>query len=484
MKALSLDKYLISLITVIYVSVNLFFVFQGNYYLNLIPPAIIAGLVAVFAPEKLFWFIVFTVPLSLNMEDYDLGGFSFYFPTEPCLFTLMFLFVINQMARKTIDTSVMKHPVTLAILFHLFWIAFTSITSMDPFVSLKFLVVRMWFIVPGYFMFLIILKRKETFRIFLWLYLISLTIVVAYTLIHHAMFDFGEEPAHWVMYPFFKDHTSYGAVLAMMFPAALGLYFSKKTGTLEKPLLITIITIIGFGIVFSYTRAAWVSLIAALGVYLVMWLRVKASTIIVGLFIAAFSFFSFYDQIMVRLEMNKVDSSDNLGEHVSSISNIATDASNLERINRWTSAIDMFKEKPFFGWGPGNYQFYYAKFQRPENLTIISTNAGDGGNAHSEYLGPLAEQGVLGMFSILLLMGTVSYAAIRTYKRLEAGEERMLLMVAFTGLITYYTHGVLNNYLDTDKASIPFWGFTAMIVAIDVYHSRLKNTETEDSRIV
>jgi hypothetical protein len=39
-------------------------------------------------------------------------------------------------------------------------------------------------------------------------------------------------------------------------------------------------------------------------------------------------------------------------------------------------------------------------------------------------------------------------------------------------LITYYTHGVLNNYLDTDKASIPFWGFTAMIVAIDIYYSR------------
>jgi len=30
----------------------------------------------------------------------------------------------------------------------------------------------------------------------------------------------------------------------------------------------------------------------------------------------------------------------------------------------------------------------------------------------------------------------------------------------------------LNNFLDTDKASALFWGFTAAIVALDVYHTR------------
>ena len=33
-------------------------------------------------------------------------------------------------------------------------------------------------------------------------------------------------------------------------------------------------------------------------------------------------------------------------------------------------------------------------FQDASDLTIISTNFGDGGNAHSEYLGPLSEQGI------------------------------------------------------------------------------------------
>jgi len=29
----------------------------------------------------------------------------------------------------------------------------------------------------------------------------------------------------------------------------------------------------------------------------------------------------------------------------------------------------------------------------------------------------------------------------------------------------------MNNFLDTDKASVPFWSFAAIIVVLDVYHS-------------
>jgi len=41
-------------------------------------------------------------------------------------------------------------------------------------------------------------------------------------------------------------------------------------------------------------------------------------------------------------------------------------------------------------------------------------------------------------------------------------------MSIYLGLMTYFIHGVLNNYLDTDKASAPFWGFLAILVVIDL----------------
>jgi hypothetical protein len=38
-------------------------------------------------------------------------------------------------------------------------------------------------------------------------------------------------------------------------------------------------------------------------------------------------------------------------------------------------------------------------------------------------------------------------------------------------------HAFLNNFLDTDKAAVPFWGFIAGIVAIDLYHKERKEID-------
>ena len=129
--------------------------------------------------------------------------------------------------------------------------------------------------------------------------------------------------------------------------------------------------------------------------------------------------------------------------------------------------------------GPGTYQFQYAPFQMSYEKTIISTNAGDMGNAHSEYLGPMSESGIIGLITILILMLTVVITALRVYKNSESKTIRTLVLMCLTGLVTYYVHGLLNNFLDTDKASIPYWGFTSIIVALDLYFT--KNNEIKSS---
>ncbi|MCB0764614.1 MAG: O-antigen ligase family protein, partial [Flavobacteriales bacterium] len=136
------------------------------------------------------------------------------------------------------------------------------------------------------------------------------------------------------------------------------------------------------------------------------------------------------------------------------------------------SALRMWKERPVFGWGPGTYMFQYAPFQASEDRTIISTNFGVQGNAHSEYLGPLSEQGVPGLLLMAMLVVVTTVVAMRLYARMPAGRDRSLLMAAFLGLVTYYLHGGLNNFLDTDKASVPFWAFTALIVLLDLKYPK------------
>jgi hypothetical protein len=54
----------------------------------------------------------------------------------------------------------------------------------------------------------------------------------------------------------------------------------------------------------------------------------------------------------------------------------------------------------------------------------------------------------------------------------EEKETKILVMGLFLGLVTYFVHGFLNNFLDSDKLSLPFWAFLAALVSIDIYYKK------------
>ena len=73
----------------------------------------------------------------------------------------------------------------------------------------------------------------------------------------------------------------------------------------------------------------------------------------------------------------------------------------------------------------------------------------------------------------------VIYTALKVYRQTDDRQIEMLSMGMLLGLITYFLHGFLNNFLDTDKASVPFWGFIAAIVALDVYHQKTQSKKID-----
>ena len=298
-------------------------------------------------------------------------------------------------------------------------------------------------------------------------------ITIIYTVITHASNGFSEEAGHWVMYPFFKDHTSYGAIIALIFPMVVFHMHQAKKLSFEQLIWILVLSVFAIGLFLSYTRAAWVSLVGALGVYFLIKLRIDYKLVVLAIALLTGGFFAFQNEIIHELERNRQDSSDSFAEHVQSITNISSDASNLERLNRWNSAWKMFLDEPVFGHGPGTYMFEYAKYQKSSDKTIISTNQADGGNAHSEYLGPLSESGVLGMLTIFIVFIVSINTGIRLYYQMDHDPYlKGVVMCIVLGLVTYYLHGILNNFLDTDKASVPIWGSMSILVAISIYHRK------------
>jgi hypothetical protein len=65
------------------------------------------------------------------------------------------------------------------------------------------------------------------------------------------------------------------------------------------------------------------------------------------------------------------------------------------------------------------------------------------------------------------------------YHRIPEGRDKAMLLAVLLGLVTYFTHGILNNFLDTDKASVPFWAFLAIITALDVRYKKEEKKSVE-----
>jgi O-antigen ligase len=475
MKAL-LNSRGVYLAAALFLLVNMYMIFKGEYFLNAIPVALLLVYTAFYHFDKVFLFVVLFTPLSVNIEEFVGGDIGLFLPTEPLLFGMLLLIMFNQLKQNQFDSKFHKHPITIIFILQLCWIALTTVTSELPFVSFKFLLTKLWFIIPIYFYGVHFFKKESRVEWFVWLYIGGLTIVVLYTLTHHAMNGFDEETGHWVMFPFFKDHTSYGAILALVYPLFFGMLFNMKKSPIIRLVLIGLILLFGFAIIMSYTRAAWISLFGALVVYLLIKFKVKFKYLAmlggVGLFYIAVN----WTGIMHSMEKNRSEhATEDMNERLESMANVTTDASNLERLNRWGSAVRLWQERPLLGWGPGTYAMVYAPYQLSSGLTIISTSSGNRGNAHSEYLGPLSEQGLPGMLLMIILVIYICYTAIKLYIRMPAGDMRVMMLCMFLGLVTYFAHGILNNYLDTDKATVPVWGFTAVIVMLDLKYPKRTN---------
>ena len=331
--------------------------------------------------------------------------------------------------------------------------------------------------VPFFYAAAQIFRSRDRIRQFFWAYAIGLGVVILIAT-SKTLGNFSDlQTLHRVMKPFYNDHTAYGCAIALMLPAAFYFIFSKRRTGWQRVLTLLLFAGLCVGLFFSYCRAAWLSVLGAIGVYVLIRMGMKVKWMVVLFGIGVGAFFVYQSDVLYKLGKNHQDSSYELADQIKSISNISTDASNIERLNRWASAMRMWKEKPVLGTGPGTYQFLYGSYQKSYQLSTISTNAGDLGNAHSEYIGPMTEQGVPGVALVALLFLTTFATGVRVYRTAKDPHLARMALAFTLSLLTYYIHGVFNNFLDTDKLSVPFWAFTAVIVALDVYSEKKESIE-------
>ncbi|HNP48484.1 MAG TPA: hypothetical protein PKL85_06580, partial [Bacteroidia bacterium] len=242
-----------------FLAVSIFFLTKEMYWVAAIPLIIGIGYLAVFSIDTLLFIIAFCTPLAIVLNDKTTGP-ALSIPTEPLMFGITLLFIFKFIFEGGFDKRILWHPVSLAIFFHLGWMFITSLTSSLPLVSLKHLMSQLWFIVPFYFLGTQLFKEKKNIRKFVWLYGLTLTVVVVYTIINHAQNGWTQKAAHWVMTPFYNDHTAYAAVIALFIPIIFVFTRNREASFPERVMAILMLVLLLTALILSYTRAAWLSL--------------------------------------------------------------------------------------------------------------------------------------------------------------------------------------------------------------------------------
>ncbi len=144
------------------------------------------------------------------------------------------------------------------------------------------------------------------------------------------------------------------------------------------------------------------------------------------------------------------------------------------RLMAWGVAVDAWKVRPIFGWGPNNYYYAFNEFYRPEFLRFgYSETWFD--NAHNVIMNTLATQGILGVGAYLFLFG----AALFTIRK-GFNDDRISfpLAVVFAGFtVAHFVHNLF--VFENPTSYLYFFFFLALLMGL-VYNVPESSSQTTD----
>ena len=149
---------------------------------------------------------------------------------------------------------------------------------------------------------------------------------------------------------------------------------------------------------------------------------------------------------------------DPLRDRVASIFAGREDSSNNFRINVWLAVVEMIKDRPFLGIGPGNTAFnkIYPFYQQP-GYTALS--------AYSILLEVGVETGLLGLscFVWLLLVAFNQGRVWLQRMRQEWNREAFWLMAAIATMVGRLMHGLVDTVWYRPQVSTLWWLMLALV---------------------
>ena len=432
-----------------------------------IPAAMVILYLSMVDIKSVFFLLLACIPISAEIELPN--GFSTDIPTEPLTIGLMLIYLVyalkNGMVLK--GKGFIRHPITLLLLLHLSWIFVTTLNSESLFFSVKYFIAKIWYVTTFYFLAALMLQTKRDFKRFFWCIFTPLSIAVIITIYRHAAYSFSFEDVNKVMYPMFRNHVSYGCIMAVFLPyIILGRSWQNRFG-LKWWMLTSAIILFLIAIQFSYTRAAYGAIIGAAGYYFIVKFRLTKVVIgisIIGIigFVAYIVNQNKYLDYAPKYEKTITHKNfDNLLEATAKGEDIST----MERVYRWVAGFRMVAEKPVMGFGPNNFYNFYKTYTVTHFKTYVSDNK-EGSTVHCYYLLTAVEQGIPGALIFFALVFFVLLKGEQVYHRSEGFRQEMAMATLLSFVILLLLI-LINDLIETDKFGSFFFMSLALIASLD-----------------
>jgi O-antigen ligase len=422
--------------------------------------------------KALFYLLLFLLPLSFELHFPN--GLSTDMPTEPLMILLtviFFLYIARR--RKEWDWSFFKDPLIQLILLNFVWLGVAVIYSSIYSISIKFLLAKTWYIVTFVFLAHLIVKDQNEIKKVFWVIFLPLLFTVIWTIINHWTMDFAFNVINRPAKPFFRNHVNYAAMVVIFIPLILTARRWYSRGTVVRAFLTWSVLIFLVGIYFSYTRAAWLALILAIGAYYVIkynFMRTAVLASIIALFGAIYWLVDENNYLRFSTDYQKTIIHDELEDHL-----VATykmeDLSSMERIYRWVAAARMSTAKPITGFGPGNFYHHYRQFEVSSFTTYVSDNLERSG-VHNYLLMVLVEQGYIGLSLFLILTFAIFLYGQRVYNESKDPQTKALVMGLLTSLVCIYTMNFLSDLIEVDKVGTLYFLNIALLVGVHLRNKR------------
>ncbi len=465
--SLSPVQVLFTGLVVVIIASILIGIITAEYILFGLPILYLGIYLAIVDFRKIFYLLLASIPLSTELELP--GGFGTDFPAELLLIGLMLIYFLYLLKNGwQLGSHFFKHPITLLLLLHIAWIGLSALHAGEKIFALKFLLAKIWYVATCYFMAGLLLKTENDIKSFFKWVFIPLLFTVIIVMIRHALVDFSFEGINSVLNPFYRNHVNYAAILVVFFPFIWYAPNWVKKYSTKWWVLIGSIFFFLIAIYFTYTRAAYVSLLIAVGTYFIIKLRLMkvmlASALIIAILGLNFvvnnnKYLDFSPDFNKAIAHKKFD---NLLDATAKGEDIST----MERVYRWVAGGYMVKEKPWFGFGPGNFYTYYPQYTVSSFTTYVSDNPEKSG-IHCYYLMLAVEQGLIGLIIFLFLCCTILLKGEQLYHRVTSASKRRLVLMPLLSLVIIFSLLLINDLVETDKVGTFFFIGMAMLVNLD-----------------